>query len=279
MEQINAKAFTDGPILNNGVKMPWLGLGVFKTPEGEEVINAVKNAIAAGYRSIDTAAFYNNEKGVGQAVRESGIPREELFITTKVWNNDQGYEQTLKAFEESRKKLGLEYIDLYLVHWAVLDKYRETWKALIHLYKEGAVRAIGVSNHQIEHIKQLIQDTGVVPAVNQVECHPLLTQKEMLQFCRQQGVQLEAWGPLIRGNLDNQVLLNLAAKYGKTPAQIVLRWDIQNEIVTIPKSVHKERIIENSQIFDFGLSPEDMQEIDSMNENRRTGPDPDKVNF
>lgn len=279
MEQINAKAFTDGPILNNGVKMPWLGLGVFKTPEGEEVINAVKNAIAAGYRSIDTAAFYNNEKGVGQAVRESGIPREELFITTKVWNNDQGYEQTLKAFEESRKKLGLEYIDLYLVHWAVLDKYRETWKALIHLYKEGTVRAIGVSNHQIEHIKQLIQDTGVVPAVNQVECHPLLTQKEMLQFCRQQGVQLEAWGPLIRGNLDNQVLLNLAAKYGKTPAQIVLRWDIQNEIVTIPKSVHKERIIENSQIFDFGLSPEDMQEIDSMNENRRTGPDPDKVNF
>lgn len=208
-----------------------------------------------------------------------GSPREELFITTKVWNNDQGYDQTLKAFEESRKRLGLEYIDLYLVHWAVLDKYRETWKALIHLYQEGVVKAIGVSNHQIPHLKQIIEDTGVVPAVNQVECHPLLTQKELLTFCKQQGIQLEAWSPLIRGNLDNQVLLNLAAKYGKTPAQIVLRWDIQNQIVTIPKSVHKERIIENSLIFDFELSPEDMQEIDSLNENKRLGPDPDNVNF
>ncbi|NLB53358.1 MAG: aldo/keto reductase [Syntrophomonadaceae bacterium] len=276
---MNAKALTEGPILNNGVKMPWLGLGVFKTQEGDEVINAVKDAVAAGYRSIDTASVYKNEQGVGQAVRECGIPREELFITTKVWNNDQGYDQTLKAFEESRKRLGLEYIDLYLVHWAVLDKYRETWKALIHLYQEGVVKAIGVSNHQIPHLKQIIEDTGVVPAVNQVECHPLLTQKELLTFCKQQGIQLEAWSPLIRGNLDNQVLLNLAAKYGKTPAQIVLRWDIQNQIVTIPKSVHKERIIENSLIFDFELSPDDMQEIDSLNENKRLGPDPDNVNF
>ena len=279
MNQTNSNAFTEGPILNNGVKMPWLGLGVFKTQDGEEVINAVKDAVAAGYRSIDTAAVYQNEKGVGQAIRECGIPRQELFITTKVWNSDQGYEATLQAFENSRKKLGLDYLDLYLVHWVVADKYRETWKALIHLYQEGAVKAIGVSNHQIAHIKQLIEDTGVVPAVNQVECHPLLTQKELLKFCRQQGIQFEAWSPLIRGNLDNQTLLNLAAKYGKTPAQIVLRWDIQNSIVTIPKSVHKNRIIENSQIFDFELNPEDMLEIDSMNENKRLGPDPDNVNF
>lgn len=279
MSLINGKAFTEGPILNNGVKMPWLGLGVFKTQDGEEVINAVKNAIAVGYRSIDTASYYNNEKGVGQAIRECGVPREELFITTKVWNSDQGYEKTLKAFEESRKKLGLEYIDLYLVHWAVPGKYRETWKALIHLYQEGVVKAIGVSNHQIHHLKQIIEDTGVVPAVNQVECHPLLTQKELLRFCQQEGIQLEAWSPLIRGNLNSEILLNLAEKYGKTPAQIILRWDIQNEIVTIPKSVRKERIIENSQIFDFQLSPEDMQIIDSMNENKRLGPHPDQVNF
>ena len=279
MNQTNFNAFTEGPVLNNGVKMPWLGLGVFKTQDGEEVINAVKDAVAAGYRSIDTAAVYQNEKGVGQAIRECGIPRQELFITTKVWNSDQGYEATLQAFENSRKKLGLDYLDLYLVHWVVEGKYRETWKALIHLYQEGAVKAIGVSNHQIAHIKQLIEDTGVVPAVNQVECHPLLTQKELLKYCQQQGIQFEAWSPLIRGNLDNQILLNLADKYGKTPAQIVLRWDIQNKIVTIPKSVHKERIIENSQIFDFELNPEDMQEIDSMNENKRLGPDPDNVNF
>lgn len=279
MGEMTAKALTEGPILNNGVKMPWLGLGVYKVREGSEVINAVKDAIAAGYRSIDTAAFYRNEKGVGQAVRESGIPREELFITTKVWNNDQGYEETLRAFEQSRKKLGLEYIDLYLVHWAVLDKYRETWKALIHLYQEGVVKAIGVSNHQIPHLRQIIDDTGVVPAVNQVECHPLLSQKDLLAFCCLHGIRLQAWSPLIRGKLDNKVLLELATKYGKTPAQIVLRWDIQNQIVIIPKSVHNERIIENSQIFDFQLSPEDMQRIDGLNKNKRLGPDPDKVNF
>ncbi len=279
MNHISSSAFTGGPVLNNGVKMPWLGLGVYKTREGEEVINAVRYAVAAGYRSIDTAAFYQNERGVGQAVRECGIAREELFITTKVWNSDQGYESTLQAFEKSRRKLGVDYIDLYLVHWPVPGKYRETWKALVHLYREGVVRAIGVSNHQIAHIKQIVEDTGVVPAVNQVECHPLLTQKEILQFCRQQGIQMEAWSPLMRGNLNKPTLLNLAVKYDKTPAQIVLRWDIQNGIVTIPKSANKKRIIENSQIFDFELSPEDMLKIDGMNQNQRLGLDPDKVNF
>jgi diketogulonate reductase-like aldo/keto reductase len=273
------KALTEGPILNNGVKMPWLGLGVFKAREGEEVINAVKDALAAGYRSIDTASFYRNEKGVGQAIRESGIPRQEIFVTTKLWNSDQGYESTFKAFESSRQKLGLEVIDLYLVHWAVPDKYRETWRAMVKLYEQGLVRAIGVSNHQIHHLKAIIDDTGVVPAVNQVEYHPLLTQTELLHFCREQGIQLEAWRPLMNGNLNNQVLLQLANKYGKTPAQIVLRWDIQKQVVTIPKSVHKNRIIENSRIFDFELEPDDMKKIDGLNQNKRLGPDPDNVNF
>jgi diketogulonate reductase-like aldo/keto reductase len=268
-----------GPTLNNGVTMPWLGLGVWKTKEGDEVIQAVKTAIAAGYRSIDTAAAYGNEQGVGQGIRESGVPRDELFVTTKVWNADQGYESTLMAFEESRKKLGLERLDLYLVHWPVKGKYRETWKALVHLYNEGWVRAIGVSNFQIHHLRDIIEDTGVVPAVNQVEYHPLLAQRELLAFCREQGVQLEAWSPLMQGRLDLPVLKRLAEKHGKSPAQIVLRWDIQNGVVTIPKSVRAERIRENADVFDFELSPEDMAAINELNRNERIGPDPDNFNF
>jgi diketogulonate reductase-like aldo/keto reductase len=268
-----------GPVLNNGVTMPWLGLGVWKAQEGDEVIRAVKTAIAAGYRSIDTAAAYGNEQGVGQGIRESGVPRDELFVTTKVWNADQGYEKTLKAFEESRKKLGLERLDLYLVHWPVKGKYRETWKALVHLYNEGWVRAIGVSNFQIHHLRDIIEDTGVVPAVNQVEYHPLLAQRELHAFCREQGVQLEAWSPLMQGRLDQPVLKRLAEKHGKSPAQIVLRWDIQNGVVTIPKSVNEKRIRENADVFDFELSPEDMAAINGLNRDERIGPDPDNFNF
>lgn len=273
------QAFTDGPALNNGVTMPWLGLGVYKVSGGNEVFNAVATAIAAGYRSIDTAAMYQNEEGVGQAIRASGLPRHELFVTTKVWNSDQGYESTLRAFETSRKKLGLEFIDLYLVHWAVPGKYRETWRALVHLYREGATRAIGVSNHQIAHLREIIDDTGVIPAIDQIELHPLLTQKELLQFARQHGIQPEAWRPLMQGNLDHPELARLSRQYGRTVAQIVLRWDLQNGVVVIPKSVHENRIRENSQIFDFELSPEDMTTIDSLNENRRFGPDPDRLSF
>ncbi len=273
------QAFTDGVTLNNGVHMPWLGLGVYKTKEGQEVIGAVKTAIQLGYRSIDTAAIYKNEDGVGQGLRESGVPREEIFVTTKVWNADQGYESTLQAFDASRKRLGLEMIDLYLVHWAVSATYRETWKALVHLYKEGYVRAIGVSNFQIHHLKQVIEDTGVVPAVNQVEYHPELAQKELLAFTRENNIQLEAWSPLMQGKLDHPVLTQLAAKYGKSPAQIVLRWDIQNGVVTIPKSVTEHRIRENANIFDFELSTDDIALVDSLNENKRIGPDPDHVTF
>ncbi|UNK18979.1 aldo/keto reductase [Paenibacillus sp. N3/727] len=273
------QAFTDGPTLHDGIKMPWLGLGVYKTQEGEEVIQSVKSAIAAGYRSIDTAAIYGNEEGVGQAISECGVPREELFITTKVWNEDQGYESTLKAFETSRKKLGLDMLDLYLVHWPGKDKYKETWKALIHLQKEGLVRSIGVSNFHIHHLRDIIEDSGVVPTVNQVELHPLNNQKELLQYARENNIVLEAWSPLMQGHLDQPAIAKIAEKYGKTPAQVVLRWDLQNGIIVIPKSVKEHRIRENADIFDFELSAEDMSAIDGLNENKRFGPNPDEFLF
>lgn len=259
--------------------MPWLGLGVWQTKDGDEVIQAVKSALDTGYRSIDTAAAYQNEEGVGQGIRESGISRDELFITTKLWNANQGYESTLKAFEESRRKLGLDVIDLYLIHWPVAGKYRESWKALIHLQQEGHVKSIGVSNFQLHHLKEIIADTGVVPAVNQVEFHPLLTQRELLAYSREQGIQLEAWSPLMQGHLDLPLIQELAAKYQKTPAQIVLRWDIQQGVVTIPKSVRADRIKENAGIFDFTLSDEDVKALEELNVNRRFGPDPDNFHF
>ncbi|GIO99345.1 glyoxal reductase [Paenibacillus lautus] len=273
------QTFTDGPTLNDGVKMPWLGLGVWKTKEGEEVIQSVKSAIAAGYRSIDTAAIYGNEEGVGQAIRESGVSRDELFITTKVWNDDQGYEKTLQAFETSRKKLGLDIVDLYLVHWPGKDKYLDTWKALIHLQKEGLVRSIGVSNFQIRHLQHIIEETGVVPVVDQVELHPLLSQKELLGYARENNIVLEAWSPLMQGNLDQPVLAQIAEKYGKTTAQVILRWDIQNGVIVIPKSIKEHRIRENAGIFDFELSAEDMAAIDGLNQNKRFGSNPDEFLF
>jgi diketogulonate reductase-like aldo/keto reductase len=208
-----AKNLQDTTLLHNGVKMPWFGLGVFKVEEGSEVVNSVKWAIEAGYKSIDTAAVYGNEEGVGQGIKESRVPREELFITTKVWNADQGYESTLKAFDESMKKLGLEYLDLYLVHWPVEGKYKDTWRALETLYKEGKVKAIGVSNFQIHHLEDVIKDAEIVPMVNQVEYHPRLTQKELQAFCRQHSIQLEAWSPLMQGKLlDDETLTEIAER-------------------------------------------------------------------
>jgi diketogulonate reductase-like aldo/keto reductase len=274
------KSMTDCTVLSNGVKMPWFGLGVFKTQEGEEVENAVRYALEAGYRHIDTAAIYRNETGVGKAVKASGIPREELFITTKVWNTDQGYETTLRAFEESRKKLGMEYVDLYLIHWAVKEKYKETWKALEKLYKDGYVRAIGVSNFQVHHLEDLMQDCEIVPMVNQCEFHPYLTQVELRAFCKEHGIQFEAWSPLMRGAaMEEPVIVELAKKYGRTPAQIVLRWDLQHEVVTIPKSIRKERVVENAQIFDFELAAEDMAALDALNRDQRFGSHPDHFKF
>ncbi|MBT2723943.1 aldo/keto reductase [Bacillus sp. ISL-46] len=266
--------------LNNGVKMPWFGLGVFKVEEGPELVNAVKTAIQHGYRSIDTAAIYENEEGVGQGIKESGIAREDLFVTSKVWNADLGYESTLAAYQTSLDKLGLEYLDLYLIHWPVAGKYKEAWRALETLYKEGRVRAIGVSNFQVHQLVDLMKDTEVKPMVNQVEYHPRLTQKEVQAFCREQGIQMEAWSPLMQGQLlDNEGLAAIATKYKKTVAQIILRWDLQNGVVTIPKSTKEHRVIENSQVFDFELTQEDVDQINNLNQNHRVGPDPDNFDF
>jgi diketogulonate reductase-like aldo/keto reductase len=274
------KSIEDKVTLNNGVQMPWFGLGVYKVEEGEEVDTSIKAAIDAGYRSIDTAAFYQNEEGVGNAIRSVGIDRKELFITTKVWNNSQGYDSTIKAFEESRKKLGIDYIDLYLIHWPVKGKYKETWRTMEKLYKDGHVRAIGVCNFQVHHLEDLMRDSEVVPVVNQVEFHPKLTQKPLLKFCRENNIQLEAWGPLMRGKiLDDPTLTEIANKHNKTTAQVVLRWDLQKEVVTIPKSVKAGRIRSNANVFDFQLTNEEMNQIDELNENIRTGPDPDNFSF
>jgi diketogulonate reductase-like aldo/keto reductase len=266
--------------LHNGVEMPWFGLGVFKVKEGSEVIDSVKAAIKNGYISIDTAAVYKNEEGVGQGIKESGVPREELFITSKVWNADQGYESTLKAFDTSLEKLGLDYLDLYLIHWPVKGKYVETWKALEKLYKDGRVKAIGVSNHHVHHLKDILAEAEIKPMVNQVEYHPHLTQKELHEFCKSEGIQLEAWSPLKQGELLTEpVIAEIGQKYQKSAAQVILRWDLQNEVVTIPKSIKEHRIIENASIFDFELSSEDMERINSLNKNERIGSDPDNFNF
>ncbi|MEN1938368.1 aldo/keto reductase [Paenibacillus sp. 102] len=270
----------DCTTLHNGVKMPWFGLGVFKVEDGTQVVDSVKTAIKNGYRSIDTAAVYKNEVGVGQAIRECGVSREELFITSKVWNSDQGYESTLQAFESTLQKLGLEYLDLYLVHWPVKGKYTETWKALEKLYKDGRVRAIGVSNFQIHHLQDVLEIAEIKPMINQVEYHPRLTQGELHSFCKEHTIQLEAWSPLMQGQLlDHSTLQEIATKYNKSTAQIILRWDLQNEVVTIPKSIKEHRIIENANIFDFELNAEDMKAIQSLNENHRVGPDPDNFDF
>lgn len=274
------KHVQDSTTLYNGVKMPWLGLGVFKVKDGEEVVETVKTAIQAGYRSIDTAKGYNNESGVAQGIRESGIAREDLFITTKVWNGDQGYESTLAAFEASMERLELEVLDLYLIHWPVKGKYKDTWRALEKLHQEGRIRAIGVSNFQIHHLEDLMTEAKIKPAVNQVELHPLLIQSELREYCAKHQIQIEAWSPLGQGHLvEHPLLQTIAAKYNKTAAQVILRWDLQNGIVTIPKSVTPERIRENADLYDFELTAEDIEQINSLNENKRFGSDPDNFNF
>jgi len=267
--------------LNNGVEMPWLGLGVFQVKDGEEVISSVKTALEVGYRSIDTAAIYKNEEGVGQAIVESNVPREELFITTKLWNADQGYETALAAFEKSLEKLGLEYLDLYLIHWPLPSqgKYVETWRALEKLYKDGRVRAIGVSNFKVHHLADIIANCEIKPMVNQVEYHPRFNQRELHDFCKKNGIQLEAWSPLMQGGLlDDPTLVEIAKKYNKSTAQIIIRWDIQTGVVTIPKSVKPHRIAENADIFDFELSQEDLEKINALNQDKRMFADPDDFN-
>jgi methylglyoxal/glyoxal reductase len=258
-------------MLSNGVEIPRLGLGVYQIPPGEHTLRTVKYALNIGYRHIDTAWLYDNERDVNRAVLESGIKREEVFITTKVWNSDQGYRSTLGACERSLRRLGLTYIDLYLIHWPVLGKTKDTWKAMIQLLREGKTRAIGVSNYTITHLQEILQNFDVVPSVNQVEFHPFLYQNELLGFCKNNKIQLEAYSPLTRAKkLNHPTITNLANKYSKTSAQILIRWSLQHDLVVIPKSIHERRIKENSEVFNFQLEEADMKLLNSLNEDLHT---------
>ncbi|WP_273852675.1 aldo/keto reductase [Guptibacillus spartinae] len=266
--------------LHNGVEMPTLGLGVWKMENNDEVKTAVNAAIDAGYKAIDTAAAYKNEEGVGAAIKENSTPREELFITSKVWNDDQGYDSTLKAFDDTVSKLGVDMLDLYLIHWPVEGKYKETWKAMEKLYNDGRVRAIGVSNFHPHHLEDLMKDAEIKPMVNQVEFHPLLNQKELRTYCKQHSIQMEAWSPLAQGKLlDHEVVKEIAEQHGKSTAQVIIRWDLEHEVVTIPKSSNPERIKQNFDVFDFELTPDNIRALDELNENERMGPDPDNFDF
>ena len=263
--------------LNNGVRIPQLGFGVWQVPN-DAVVEAVSHALAAGYRSIDTAAAYGNEEGVGEALRRSGLEREDVFVTTKLANPDQGYESTLRAFDASMERLGLEELDLYLMHWPLpqSDLYVSTWKAMERLYAEGRVRAIGVCNFQRSHLERVMEEGGIAPMVNQIELHPLLTQEELRAFDAEHNIATEAWSPLGHGELLTHPLIEeLARAHERTPAQILLRWHIQLGNVVIPKSVTPERIRSNFDIFEFELAAEEMARISALNEDHRFGPDPD----
>jgi len=257
--------------LNCGIEMPVMGLGTFQSESGKPTQNAVHWALEAGYRHIDTAAAYHNEQDVGIAIRESGIPREQLFITTKVWNSNQGYETTLRAYDESLKRLAVEYIDLFLIHWPLKDTRQDTWRALVHLYQEGRCRAVGVSNYMRHHLQELLDESPLIPAVNQFEVHPFGARQALVAFCQEKGIQVESYSPLVRGRkLDDPTVSRLAHKYRKSPAQILIRWGLEKRFVVIPKSVHRERIIENAKVFDFSLDGEDMRMLDGLDENLHT---------
>ena len=269
--------------LNNDIAMPQFGLGVWQMTDGEEVEVAVLAALDAGYRLIDTAAVYGNEAGVGEAIRKSGIPREEIFITTKLWNSDQGKENVRKAFNASLERLGLDYVDLYLIHWPVPSKglYVETWKELEQIYKDGKARAIGVSNFHPEHLDALLAECEIVPAVNQIELHPRFPQHELRDYCADKGIHIESWSPIggSKGNLlENPVLQQIGDAHGKTPAQVVIRWHIQNGLIVIPKSSNPDRIRQNIDVFDFELTDEDMEQINALDANERQGPNPAAMN-
>ncbi|MFE5910470.1 aldo/keto reductase [Streptomyces wedmorensis] len=265
--------------LNNGVEIPQLGFGVFQVPD-DETAAAVTAALETGYRSIDTAAVYGNETGVGRALAASGLPRDELFVTTKLWNADQGYDATLRAFDASLSKLGLDHVDLYLIHWPTpaRDLYRESWRALERLAGEGRVRAAGVSNFQPGHLRRLTEEATLTPAVNQIELHPGLQQAELRAFHAEHGIVTEAWSPLAQGAvLGERAIADLAARHGKSPAQVVLRWHLQLGNVVIPKSVTPARIRENFDVFDFALTDEEMRTVSALDRGMRTGPHPDEL--
>ncbi|WP_121966670.1 aldo/keto reductase [Myroides sp. N17-2] len=278
----------DTYILSNGVRIPKVGFGTWKAAEGEQAENAVLCAISEGYRHIDTASFYKNEISIGKAIAKSGVPREELFVTTKLWNENRGYEQTLKAFDLSLANLGLAYLDLYLIHWPAsahqFANWKEinadTWRALEHLYKEGKVKAIGVSNFYVHHLEALLETAEIKPMVNQIEFHPGLTQAEVVAFCEQQSILIEAWSPIGRGNiLDNEILLHMALKYGVTVPQLVLKWIVQKGHLPMPKSVTPERIRENIDINKIIISEEDVAVVDNLPYIGGSGLNPDQVDF
>ena len=268
--------------LNNGVEMPQLGFGVWQVPD-DEAAKAVATAIESGYRSIDTAAIYENEKGTGRAIAASGVARDELFVTTKLWNTEQGYDATLRAFDASLEKLGLDYVDLYLIHWPVpaKDAYTDTYKAFEKIYSEGRAKAIGVSNFLPEHLERLLGETSVVPAVNQIELHPQLQQAESRAFHAAHGIATEAWSPLGQGKglLEVPTIVAIARKHDRTPAQVVLRWHLQTGNVVIPKSVTPSRIVENFNVFDFELDADDLAAVAALDEGRRLGPNPAEFNL
>lgn len=263
--------------LYNGVEVPAIGLGTFLAKDGEEVSRSVREAISVGYRSIDTAMIYLNETGVGKGMRESGIPRSEIYLTTKLWNDSHGYEETLRAFNESLKRLGTDYVDQYLMHWPGMDEsFIPTWKAFEKLYNDGKIRVIGVCNFLKPTLKKLLDNCAIKPMVEQIEIHPMFQPNDLIAFCQENEIQVEAWRPIVWGKVDKEPIVAAAEKYGKTPVQITLRWHYQRRIRTVPKTTHKDRMIQNADIFDFELSPEEMNAIKKLNTFVRTGESPDE---
>ncbi|WP_271854040.1 aldo/keto reductase [Planococcus maritimus] len=264
--------------LHNGVEMPRFGLGVYKMTDKEAAVEAMVKAISTGYKAIDTATVYDNEAEVGEAVRAGGVPREELFITSKVWNTDQGYDQTLRAFEASLKRLDMDYLDLYLTHWAIPETFEETYRAIERLYDEKLIRAAGVSNHQQHHLEKILAKANTKPMVNQIELHPQLTQEPLREFCAAEDIAVTSWSPLARGRLlEDPVLSEIGETHGKSIAQTIIRWHLQNDLIVIPKSVTPSRIVENADVFDFELSQEEMKQISALNQEWRSGTHPDEI--
>ncbi|HZK21091.1 MAG TPA: aldo/keto reductase [Oscillospiraceae bacterium] len=279
-------SLSDAFLLNNGVKIPCVGFGTWQTPDGEVAANSVAAAIENGYRHIDTAAVYKNEKGVGEGIRRAGVKRDELFVTTKLWNTDRGYDKTLKAFQNSLSMLRLDYVDLYLIHWPANQKqYKncdeinaDTYKALERILESGRAKAIGVSNFLVSHLQKLLQNTNIVPAVNQIEFHPGYTQEDTVSFCKENNILVEAYSPLGTGQLLNNIeLINIAEKYNKSTAQLCIRFVLQKGVLPLPKSVTESRIKENTKVFDFNISDEDMKAIENIKGISRIGSHPDEV--
>lgn len=268
--------------LNNGVKIPAVGVGVFRVEDHKVAYDMIRTALKVGYRHIDTAMIYGNEDAVGKAIKDSGIDRKDIFLTTKLWNDDQRSGKVQEAIDKSLERLGMDYVDLYLVHWPVKGTYVSVWKKMEEVYKSGKAKAIGVSNYNPHHLDDLLKEAEIIPVVNQIECYPYFSQEDVIAYCLKKDIRPEAWGPLGAGQSDilsNPVIAKIADEHQKTPAQIVLKWNVERGVVVIPKSVHEKRLMENINIFDFSLSEEEMKQINALNKNKRLGANPDNFNF